>query len=296
MPITQSQRDRRKSHLGSSDAAAIVGLSPWRSPADVFLEKTSDLTPQSSAGDVADIGEFVENATLSWFSKETGLKIRRNQSRVHKNGIMAANLDALVADGEPAIIEAKSSGIMSPWGFNREQWGEAETDQVPEHIILQCQHQLAVCGDEYRTVWIPVLLGGIGFRKYRIDRNDQLIEQLVGMEVNFWNEYVLKRSPPPDSVPSFEVLKRIRREPSKTVAVADEIVREWQAAKNLEKVGREAKELAERTLLAALGDAEAGTSSAGEVTYFTQSRKSYVVPENAFRVLRFKKPKELANV
>ena len=291
MGITPGQRERRKSHLGSSDAAAIAGLDPWRNSGDVFLEKTQDL-PEVESSDAMEVGTLCEEAVLKFFCKETGKKLRRNQNRVHANGILAANLDAIV-EGLPEICEAKTAGIITP--FDRDQWGEPMSDQVPERVILQTQHQLAVMGEDFRVAWVPVLLGGIGFRLYRIDRNDQLIDQLVGMEVNFWREYVLKRTPPPDSIPSFEILKRIRRQPSKVVPVADEIVQEWQAAKNLEKVAREGKEEAERALLAALGDAEGGSSSLGDITYLEQARKEFVMKASTFRVLRFRKTKEISN-
>src|SRR3990167_6883901 len=227
MPITDFQRRNRKNHIGSSDASAIAGLNPWKTAYDVFLEKMHEL-PEAPTSDAMQVGTLCENAVLEYFSRDTGKKLRRNQSRVHGNGVLAANIDALV-EGVPEICEAKTACIITP--FDRDERGETGTDQIPERIILQVQHQLAVMGEEYRVAWVPVLLGGVGFRCYRVDRNDQLIDRLVGMEVNFWNEYVLKRTPPPDSVPSMEILKRLRREPNKTVPLPDALVQDWQAAK-----------------------------------------------------------------
>lgn len=288
MPITSTQRTRRKTHIGSSDAPAIAGLSPFRTAGDVYLEKTADIFEQQE-GEVQKIGRLLEHSVLNWFQEHTHNKIRKNQRRVHSNMIMAANIDAIV-EGKKELVEAKTSGVIFPAG--RDQWGEEGTDQIPEHVIVQCQHSLAVEKD-YELVWVPVLLGGVGFRLYRVDRNDELIEKLEGIEVNFWNEYVLKRTPPPDSVPSVELLKRLRREPNKVVPIDPSLVLAWQDAKSLEKNAKDIAKKHEAAVLNALGDAESGISEAGEVTYLEQTRKEYVAKASTFRVLRLKKTKEL---
>lgn len=288
MPITEFQKNNRRKYLGSSDAASIIGVNPYRNAADIYWDKIRPPSenPSEPNNDAIIVGNFCENAVLEWFAKDTGNKIIKNQSRVHENGIMAASMDALVVD-KPEIVEAKTAGIIHP--FDREQWGEIGTDQVPERIIVQTQHQMAVAGPEYRTVWVPVLLGGIGFRLYRVDRNDELIEALGEAEVNFWNEYVLKKTPPPDQLPCLETLKKIHRQPFKTVTIDDEVFLKWQVAKAEEKRVGVAKEEAEKALLAALGDAEEGLSSMGRVTYLEQIRKAHMVKESKYRALRFKK-------
>lgn len=44
MPITQKQREFRRSHIGSSDIAAILGKDPYKTAYDVWLDKTGQLT------------------------------------------------------------------------------------------------------------------------------------------------------------------------------------------------------------------------------------------------------------
>ncbi len=121
MPITEKQREQRKNYLGSSDAPAIVGVDPWKTPADVYLSKVQNIL-EKEPGEAAQIGNLCEDAILKWFRKETGFKITRNQFRVHNNGFMAAHLDAVVS-GENAIVEAKTAGIITP--FDRDQWGRS---------------------------------------------------------------------------------------------------------------------------------------------------------------------------
>lgn len=289
--ITDHQRVQRHKYLGSSDAPAIAGVNPWKNAADIYWDKIKppSANPNEPQDDAIIVGNFCEEAVLNWFSKETGNKITRNQRRVHRNGIMAANLDAIV-DEKPELVEAKTAGIITP--FDRTQWGEIGTDQVPERVIVQCHHQMAVMGEEYRLVWVPVLLGGIGFRLYRVDRNDELIEHLFGLEVNFWKEYVLKRTPPPNQIPSFEILRKIHRQPNKIVPLNNELVNKWLVAKKYLSDAQEAESEAKKHVLSSLGDAEAGECDMGMVTFFEQKRKAYMVKESSHRVLRFKEPKE----
>lgn len=287
MPITEAQREERRKFLGSSDAPAIIGVNPWKNAADVFWEKIR--TPSESQhppeDDAIIVGNFCEDAVLNWFEKETGYITRRNQTRLHQNQIMAANLDAVVEERKE-IVEVKTSGIITP--FNRDEWGEVGTDELPERVIIQTQHQMAVAGPEYRLAWVPVLLGGIGFRLYKVDRNDELIAALEQVEIRFWNEYVLTKTPPPDQIPTLSTLKKVQRQAFKTAHINGDLVIAWTLAKADYARAAKAKEQAERAILNALGDAEEGISPAGHVTYLEQTRKEYVVKAGTFRVLRKK--------
>lgn len=294
MPITEQQRIERRKFLGSSDAAAVLGLDRYRSPADVFYDKTGQIiasgTPHND--DAVEVGNFCERAVIDWFAKKRKLKILVNDGtvdtrRIHANGIMAANFDALV-DGDPTqAIEAKTTGVVSR--YIDEEWGETETDQVPERIALQCQHQMAVL-PELRVIWVPVLMGGVGLRHYRIERNEDLIKDLTAAEEYFWHNHVAKMIPPAE-LPSLETLKKIRREPNKTVWIDDALVEAYNTAAAANKVTEAAKEEAQKALINALGDAESGEYSNGLVNYFLQERKEYMVPAGSYRKLTFKKAK-----
>lgn len=290
--ITEKQRQNRRKYLGSSDAPAVAGVSPWRNPADVYWDKIKSPSENESEphNEAITVGNLCEGAVLDWFCRETGKKILRNQRRVHENGIMAASFDALVV-GENEAVEAKTTGITSP--LNRDEWGEVGTDEVPNYILAQVQHQMAVL-PEIKIIWVPVLMGGVGFRMYRVERSDELIETLEKIEVKFWTEYVEKRLPPPDDLPTIETIKKIDRAPNKTVRIADDMISAWLNAKSARSAAEKVEEEAKRTLLAALGDAEAGECSFGKLTYFQQSMKERVLPATTYRVPRFKEFKKEA--
>lgn len=290
MPITAAQTEKRRKYLGSSDAAAIAGLDEYRSPADVFYDKTNQIetTGLEHSNDAIEVGNWCEDAVLRWFQDKKGLQIIRNQFRVHDNGFMAANLDALVVGDDSQAIEAKTTGVISR--YVGEQWGEVETDEIPERIILQCQHQMAVV-PTLQVVWVPVLMGGVGLRHYKVQRNQELIDNLTAIEEKFWNFHV-KSLTPPDDVPSLETLKRLVRVPNKTVALDENLLMEWLGAKENLKQATKVKEDTEQALLTNLGDAECGSSSFGELSYLLRDRKGYVVEASQYRALTFKKKKE----
>jgi|TARA_Y100000310_G_C20626860_1_gene786414 putative phage-type endonuclease len=284
--ITEEQRKARKKSIGSSDAAAVAGVDKYRTAADVYYEKTGQVEEKELKNDAIEVGTICEGAVLDWFEKDTGLKVKRNLSVVHANKIMTANLDAATEDGQ--VVEAKTTGVTMP--LNKEEWGEVGTDEVPERIIIQCQHQMAVFAAA--IAWVPVLMGGVGFRLYQVKRNDDLIKDLEEMEVSFWNDHVLKKVPPEESVPSMDIIKRIRRVPKKTVKLPDELVANWLEAKEVVKLASKTEASAKAEILAALGDAEGGECSSGLITYYSQHRDSYTVKEQDFRVARWKKKKD----
>ncbi len=297
MPITELERENRKKFLGSSDAAAVLGLDPYRSPLDIFYDKTGQIIPTGNdlVNDAIDVGNWCEEAVLKWFCAKKNLTPILNDEkngnrRVHKNGVMAANFDCLVLGDDTQAIEAKTHGVISGW--IDESWGEVETDQVPERVALQCQHQMAVL-PKVQTVWVPVLLGGIGFRHYRIDRNQELISNLENIEMDFWNDHVLKGVPPEGEPASLETFKKLKREPNKVIDISKEIVASWLAAKEECSKAEAIKEEKTALLLSALGNAEGARCDLGELTYFlNKGRKEYLVSaKEPFRQLMFKKPK-----
>ena len=235
-----------------------------------------------------EVGIWCEDSILNWFASKKNFQIVRNQARVHENGIMACSLDAIVKGDPTQLIEAKTTGIVSR--YIGEEWGAFETDEVPERIALQCQHQMAVMS-ESKKVWVPVLMGGVGFQYYVVERNDELIADLTEVEVNFWKNHI-EANVPPDDVPlSLNTAKKLRRVPNKTISIADGIIAEWLSAKEQLKAAEAIKLEKERLLFAALGDAECATSEIGTLTYYLRERKCYTVEPSAYRQLTFSKPK-----
>ena len=185
----------RKQGIGSSDAAAAVGLNPYKSQLELWLEKTGrdtslpKLDPQDEESP-AYWGNVLEPIVAWHYSKRSGNRVRRiNAVLQHPNSElswMLANIDREVVGADDVqILECKTAGINGA-----RLWKEG----VPEYVELQVMHQLAVTGKQAADV--AVLLGGQHLEIHRIERDEQMIARLIELERKFWS-YVETDTPPP---------------------------------------------------------------------------------------------------
>jgi len=186
----------RSTGIGSSDAASVVGLNPWKTNFQLFEEKTGLREPDDlSDNEAVRWGTILEEPIAQEFATRTGRKIRKVNAllRHAQHPFMIANLDReIVAEngGKPEILECKTAGY---WAARSEAWGVAGTDQIEEHYLIQVMHQLAVTGRD--VAHLAVLFSGQQFQMYRVERNDTLIAALIEKEREFWDQ-VEKRIAP----------------------------------------------------------------------------------------------------
>lgn len=178
--------DRRKG-IGGSDVATILGLNKWKSPYQLWLEKTDQITLDDNAGEAAYWGTALEPLVANRFSEVTGKKVRRrNQVFEHTDyPFLRANIDRDIV-GEDAILECKTANQ-----FLAKEW---EGDEIPLQYICQVQHYMNVLDREYS--YFAVLIGGQRFIWKRIDRDQEAIDAITERLVEFWEENVLKMIPP----------------------------------------------------------------------------------------------------
>ncbi len=185
----QEWLEARTRGIGGSDAAVVLGLSKYKTPFELWLEKTGQVTPESSNSEAAYFGTLFEDLVAKEFEKRSGKKVRkRNAMFQHpKHEFILANIDRFVL-GEKAILECKTASA-----FQAKEW---EGDEIPESYIVQVQHYLGVLGPKYRKAYFAVLIGGQKFVWKEIERDDELIEMIFQAEINFWNNHVLANQPP----------------------------------------------------------------------------------------------------
>lgn len=183
----------RKQGIGASDAAASVGLNPYKSQLELWLEKTGrgDSLPKAEPNDEDSPmfwGSLLEPVVAALAAKRGGYRVRKvNAVLQHpEHPWMLANLDReITGSSEVQILECKTAGINGA-----RLWKEG----VPEYVQLQVQHQLAVTGKAAADV--AVLLGGQHLEVHRINRDEALIVRLIALEQAFWR-YVEADTPPP---------------------------------------------------------------------------------------------------
>lgn len=176
----------RKKGIGSSDAPVAIGISPYKSPLALWLEKTGRQELEDlSTKEAVFWGTTLEPILAAVYAQRTQKKVRRvNQILQHpEHPYLLANLDRAI-EGE-GVLEIKTAGLRS-----ERQWEEG----VPFPYQVQVLHQLAVTGKAWADV--AVLIGGQEFRIYRVERDEARITTLIALERRFW-QYVTDDQPPP---------------------------------------------------------------------------------------------------
>lgn len=260
----------RKSGIGGSDAAAAVGLSPYKSQLELWLEKTGrdaqlDKPDPNDTTHPVFWGTLLEPIVAAAYTQQTGRKVRKVNAVLQHPTVpfMLANLDReIVGSPEVQILECKTAGE-----FGARLW----LDGVPEYVQLQVQHQLAVTGKQSADV--AVLLCGQKLEVHRVYRDDELISRLIHLEAQFW-QYVTTDTPPPaDGSESADRALRCLYPGNATVVnfTEDRQLSAAFADLVLLRADIKAKEaLAEQlkqTLQQAMGDASVAQLDTGKITY-----------------------------
>ena len=253
----------RRSGIGGSDAAAALGLSPWKSALELWQEKVSGQSQPHKENEAMIWGRIMEPVITREFVRRTGLTVIPMRSMLQATNWpwMLADLDGLVEDPQrgTGVFEVKTASAfkMSEWDDNR----------CPDAYQLQVQHYLEVTGLSYAV--IVVLIGGNKLQWITVDRDDELIASLVQLEKRFW-QHVLTQSPPPvdGSTACAEMLAR--KYPSSSNAAplilpvdADSWIQDYLTSKAEEESAAERKRLAENKLKEVIGNHEKAISPGG---------------------------------
>lgn len=280
--ITEAQREQRRKYLGASEMAAALNLDPYRSSYDVWLEKTGR-AEDFAGNEHTERGNLLEPVLLEWAAGKLG-EIEYPETIVVGN--LCANLDGRVK-GKPENVEAKTGVESDEWGDPDEQ-----PDALPQRYLIQMLTGMHLAKSE--LCWAPALLAGyrrFDFRMYCVPYVKLTAEAICEQGERFMVKHVRADTPPDDSMPSLEVLKRIRRQPEKVVPIDRSLVEKYIVLNAAKSQAEEDADAAKVALIKALGDAEGGDYGKGIVTYMQQTRKAHSVKESTFRKLAIKSAK-----
>ena len=261
----------RKQGIGGSDASVVCGISRYKSPVELWMEKTDQLPPQE-AGEAAYWGTQLESLVRAEFTKRTGIEVKQIKQLLQseEHPFMLANLDGVceVPDVGTCIFEAKTASA-----YKAVEWEDA----IPDEYQLQVQHYMAVTG--YAGTYIAVLIGGNTFRWKFIERDEELISMLIELESAFWN-HVQDGTPPPldgsEASAKFLFERFPESIPKSQITLpdtaADLLAQYDKACEELEAV-TERKQKAENLLKEMLGENEVGTSGDRIITWKSVSQE-----------------------
>ena len=253
----------RNTGIGGSDAGVIMGLNPWKSQYQLWMEKTGQADPEDlSDNQCVYWGQKNEGNIADWFSEETGKKVERcGMLQSLEYPWMLANVDRLIV-GEDAGLEIKTAGVS--------QYRKWKDDEIPDAYYCQCLHYMAVTGADYW--YIAVLLGGNEARWKRIERNEEDIKTLIEAEKEFWNLVQTQTAPPVDGSLSCSQALAARYADSRDEEItlpeeADTLIARINVDTEIMDKLKEQISLNQNRLKEMLGDAEAGRVGSFKVTW-----------------------------
>ena len=246
----------RKSGIGGSDAAAILGLSPWATPVTVWLDKTGR-APDREETEAMRIGTELEDFVARRYMAETGRTVQRFNRMVHK-GCLLGNFDRLVVqDGEKVAShmgEVRTDTVLECKTSSREWDGD-----VPIQYMVQVSHYLGLEPRLQHADVACLFLGRKHFEIFRVERDDEIIKAMQERLTAWWEEFVVgDKMPPPTNEEDCKLLWK-RSNPGKTVTATDEIAEKllrYADAKATEKAAKEIAAGLQSDICAAMGDAE----------------------------------------
>lgn len=250
----------RKMGVTGTDASSICGLNPYKSALQIFVDKTTD-NIDIFDNEAMRQGRELEEYVAMRFCEATGKKVRRANAIFmnDKHSWMLADFDRLVV-GERAGLECKTVSA-----YSADKWANGA---IPLHYQLQCQHYLAVSG--YDCWYIAALILGKEFIVRKIERDEELIQNLITIEKRFWEQNVLAgiMSDPDGSKQAGELLaKYYPSKKGKKVILSEQfslqLTRREELAKLIKKMETEKKTI-EQSLVKYLGENESTEAENGK--------------------------------
>jgi putative phage-type endonuclease len=213
--ITEQQREERKLGIGGSDMPIILGLSNYKTPYQLYLEKTGEVENNNEMTPFQYWGHQLEGVIRDEFAKRNNVVIETPDSLVHPfHDFLRGNVDGFIPEWN-AVLEVKCSA-----GFMAHEWGEDGSDVIPMQYLVQVAHYCAVMNAD--CAYIAVLIGGNDYREFKYTRDFDLESKIIDAAKKFW-ECVQTRTPPEPINQVDLKLMYPKHDPEKTKTIAPEV-------------------------------------------------------------------------
>lgn len=255
--LSKKEKQLRKTFIGASECAAILGLCPYgNTPADIYHRKVDGIDIEQTLP--MKLGQVFEPVILEFAAQQLNKSIHKGTRRVHANGVMQCTPDGFLP-GEDVLVEVKKVNYYT-YANDPSLWGESFTDHIPKSYLIQMQHSLHVLG--WQKGYLGVLISDDDFRIYEIDYNEAIGSAIEKHCLAFVNDHLLPKVPP-DSPASMETYKAMDRG-DKVAVVDDHWFVEYNEAKAAAKEAEKRAEAAKAGVLHQAGfDADVMTTDKG---------------------------------
>lgn len=263
---------QRTKGVGGSDVAAIMGLSPWRTPMQVWLEKTGRAQPEDLSGKpYVEFGNTMEPVVGKWYAGQFPTFTVRRVNAICQSisrPWAQASLDYEVNDGRHwGVLEIKTARTAQDW-----------QEGVPAYYLTQVTHYLSVTGRDFADVAV-FFRDTCEYKTFRIERDEEDVSAVNQAVDTFWHDYVEAGVMPQLTGTAGEVssLTAYYGKPADTftqlhdasheAVEARQAIAEYLDAASTEKQAKEAKTKATATLAKLIGDAKGLDSDVARVTW-----------------------------
>ena len=260
----------RKKFLGGSDIAAVIGVSPWATPLQIYLSKTGQTLPEKMRPDpqrerILRRGKLMEPVIIKMLQAELPLKVTKQATEDDPNyhidpehDFLAAQIDfewevtpEIVAHFAEAGYEidaaligtVQNAEVKSAHPFVAlAKFGEEWTDEIPVEYATQAMHGLMVSNRQLAMV--PVLVGSDNLIIYWVKRDADLIASIRDKEVRFWVDNVLAGvAPPPQEIADvYRMLSRDKASLREADPAVSGLIQSLRVFKDRERITKEAIE------------------------------------------------------
>lgn len=185
----------RKLGIGGSDIGAVVGVDPFKTALDVYLDKTGQVEP-FEGNEFTLWGNRLEGVIAEEYAERVSVTVRSSPMLVHPEFPWAlCTPDRLVYLTDEQVVPDWGVEIKNRNHFNKDAWGEPGSDEVPHEVAAQSHWCMFVTG--LRRWDVAVLLGGNRLGIYTLEYDEELATSLRERAHAFWHEHVIPRITPP---------------------------------------------------------------------------------------------------
>lgn len=256
----------RKLGLGGSDIPTLLGMDKYTSPLELYYAKRGELPDMPRSAELEEAAEWgheLEDVVARRWARQRGASVMRGPGTLQHPDApwMLGNVDRLFTapqqgggDVESGVLEVKTRSE-----YQLRAW----QDDVPDAPALQAHWYLAVTG--FQVAYVAALIGGNKLRWHRIERDEDLLADLIEAAAEFWRRVEEGNPPPVDGSPATKSLLNhlYQVDPDKTVELDRAEVAALLAAREEAQADLASAEKriddAENQMRALIGDAELAT-------------------------------------
>lgn len=267
----------RRRGIGGSDVAAIMGLSKYRTPLQVYLEKRGEASAQPDNWRML-VGRTLEPAIRQFYADMTGKTVLMPQGIItsEKHPFMLANLDGYTDD--PRVVEIKTAG-------SGREWGDPGSSEIPTQYLCQVQHYMIVTG--FPVADVVVSINNNDPVIYTVEADKELHEMIIEEEAAFWKK--VQDGIPPEPVTFAEAVQKYGQlsiqggiEASKEII---HTIERLKAVKDSKKAIEDEEERLRGEIIIALGDrGDALLKNGKPLATYRLSKPSERFDTDAFKV------------